>query len=184
MPFGNEATDVAAQAQAMDIPAESIGETLTMCAVTRNHDTGKVQVGLVDQATKKSYFLGEGDTEDGIELKGADYEEEKVLLKKGDKEVWLTMKAGVMEAPTVVRNPFGLQSATPQPPNRDEAGAMTVAAMSGEAEPADVSLKKLLIGSQMELIRARGAKGPPLPMALTPEMDDQLVKEGVLAPTE
>jgi hypothetical protein len=35
---------------------------------------------------------------------------------------------------------------------------------------------------QMDLIRAGGEKGPPLPMELTPEMDDQLVKEGVLPP--
>jgi len=32
----------------------------------------------------------------------------------------------------------------------------------------------------MELIRARGAKGPPLPIELTPDEDSQLVKEGVL----
>jgi len=35
---------------------------------------------------------------------------------------------------------------------------------------------------QMELIRAQGAKEPPLPIPLTPEMDAQLVKEGVLPP--
>jgi hypothetical protein len=34
----------------------------------------------------------------------------------------------------------------------------------------------------MELIRAKGAKGPPIPIQLTPEEDDQLVREGVLAP--
>ena len=35
---------------------------------------------------------------------------------------------------------------------------------------------------QMELIRAGGASGPALPIPLTPEMDAQLVEEGVLAP--
>lgn len=34
----------------------------------------------------------------------------------------------------------------------------------------------------LELIRAKGTKGPPLPIQLTPEEDEQLVKEGVLAP--
>jgi hypothetical protein len=34
----------------------------------------------------------------------------------------------------------------------------------------------------LELIKAKGAKGPPLPIQLTPEEDDQLVKEGVLPP--
>gem|GEM_PF-774900 len=37
---------------------------------------------------------------------------------------------------------------------------------------------------QKELIRAGGEKGPPLPMPVTPEMDAQLVKEGVLPPLE
>ncbi|OGV65209.1 MAG: hypothetical protein A2498_12445 [Lentisphaerae bacterium RIFOXYC12_FULL_60_16] len=45
-------------------------------------------------------------------------------------------------------------------------------------------LKKQLESYQLELIRAGGAKGPPLPlpMPLTQEMDDRLVEEGVLAP--
>ncbi|MEI6563077.1 MAG: hypothetical protein WCO42_02080 [bacterium] len=187
MPFGNEAPSVAtaARAEAADIPAESFSKTLTLCAITRSHDTGKVQVGLVDHETRKSYFLGEGDKEDGLELKEADYVEEKALLAMGEKEVWLTMKAGAMKTPTGVRNPFGFESATSSPPpSPDESGTMTLAAMSGEAEPAADSFKKLVMSSQMELLRARGAKGPPLPMALTPEMDDQLVKEGVLAQTE
>ena len=184
MPFGNETTAVTTMAEARVIPADSICKTFSMCAITRNHDTGKVQVGLVDQSTQKSYFLCEGDKDDGMELKEADYAEEKALLKIGNKEVWLTMKAETMETPTGVRNPFGLQSATPPPPTPDEAGTMTITAMSGEVESAAVSLQKSLVGAQMELIRARGTKGPPLPMALTPEMDDQLVKEGVLPPTQ
>jgi hypothetical protein len=44
------------------------------------------------------------------------------------------------------------------------------------------ALKKQLQEYQMELIRAGGELGPPLPMPLTKEMDDQLVSEGVLPP--
>jgi len=36
----------------------------------------------------------------------------------------------------------------------------------------------------LELIRARGAKGPPLPIELTPDEDAQLVQEGVLPPQQ
>jgi hypothetical protein len=36
----------------------------------------------------------------------------------------------------------------------------------------------------MELIRAGGDLGPALPIPLTPEQDDQLVREGALPPTE
>lgn len=39
---------------------------------------------------------------------------------------------------------------------------------------------KILQAYQMDLIRAKGKKGPPLPMMLSPKMDEQLVKEGVL----
>jgi hypothetical protein len=34
----------------------------------------------------------------------------------------------------------------------------------------------------LDLIRAKGLKGPPLPIPLSPEEDEQLVKEGVLPP--
>lgn len=44
--------------------------------------------------------------------------------------------------------------------------------------------RKFLEQYQMDIIRAGGAKGPPLPIQLTPEMDAQLVKEGVLPPIE
>jgi hypothetical protein len=44
------------------------------------------------------------------------------------------------------------------------------------------ALKAQLQEHQMELIRAKGKLGPPLPMTLTKEMDDQLVSEGVLPP--
>jgi len=162
---------------------ESFAKTLKMCAITKNHFTGKVQIGLVDSATKKSYFLCEGDTEDGIELKVADYAEEKALLKKGDEEVWMTMsevktsQAVVVPGGGVAMTPPGMRNKTdssvpaqPEPPAKPR--------LTGEA------LQKHLESYQMELIRAGGRKGPPLPMALTPEMDQQLVKEGVLPPSE
>jgi hypothetical protein len=50
--------------------------------------------------------------------------------------------------------------------------------LTGEA------LKEHLKNYQMDLIRAGGKKGPPLPMALTPEMDAKLVEEGVLPSVE
>ena len=48
--------------------------------------------------------------------------------------------------------------------------------LSGDA------LQQHLQQYQMDLIRAGGTKGPPLPIQWTPEMDQQLVKEGVLPP--
>lgn len=59
-----------------------------------------------------------------------------------------------------------------------------VARAKGTAPPElkGEELEKYLREYQMELIRAGGEKGPALPIPLTPEMDEQLVKEGVLPP--
>jgi hypothetical protein len=129
--------------------------------------------------TKKNYFLYEGDMEDGMELVQADFENEKALLKKGAEEAWMDMNAAtvvVSAAPStgsaagVIAARRNAASAPPPPPPKP--------LYTGEA------LEKHLKDYQMELIRAGGEKGPPLPMELTPEMDDQLVAEGVLAPSE
>lgn len=47
-----------------------------------------------------------------------------------------------------------------------------------------VELQRKLQEYQMNLIRSGGQLGPPLPMQLTPEMDAQLVNEGVLPSAE
>lgn len=188
MPFGDEAAAAAAAAaasaaaNASAAAAESFAKNLKMCAITKNHFNHKIQVGLLDSATKKSYFLYEGDSEDGIELKSADYEHEKALLRKGEEEVWMDMNAATPTVATAARPAglvtppsFGRRIDVPPPPRlRTEMKPI----FTGEA------LEKHLKDYQMELIRAGGQKGPPLPMELTPEMDDQLVKEGVLPPAE
>ena len=185
MPFGDEAAAAAAAEAARTAangpPPDSFTKTLKLSAITRNHFNGKVQVGLTDVAIKKSYFLYEGDSEDGIELIKADYENEKALLKKGAEQAWLDMNS----APVIV-------VATPVPTSRSfrgaPAGARRVALSQPEApqkpQLTGEALQKHLKEYQMELIRAKGEKGPPLPMELTPEMDQQLVDEGVLPPAE
>lgn len=190
-PFGDEAAAAAeAAARAAASPAavaESFAKNLKLCAITRNHFNGKVQVGIQDLATKKSYFLYEGDSEDGILLVTADYKGEKALLRKGSEEVWMDMNA----APTVV------VARPPAPGGSRGPAARTTAVVNRSAVPAgpppeppktifktQEDLEKHLKDYQMDLIRAGGDKGPPLPMELTPEMDEQLVKEGVLPPQE
>ncbi len=189
MPFGDESAALAAAAAAASAAnaaaVDSFTKTLKMCAITRNHFTGKIQVGLLDAATKKSYFLCAGESEDGIEIKEADYANEKALVKKGAEEVWMTMTeakampavvmpgGGVAMAPPLRRSEPPANPAPPQEPPQSAKPRLT-----GEA------LQKHLQNYQMELIRAGGRKGPPLPIALTPEMDAQLVTEGALPPSE
>lgn len=133
----------------------------------------------MDTATKKNYFLFEGDSEDGIELVKADYDGEKAMLRKGAEEVWMDMNAAVAPTPAIgaaTAAAPALRRSIPLPPVAPEAPAKTQ--LTGEA------LKTHLKEYQMELIRAGGKKGPPLPMPLTPEMDAKLVEEGVLPSVE
>ncbi|MEI6562760.1 MAG: hypothetical protein WCO42_00475 [bacterium] len=134
--------------------------------------------------SKKSYFLYEGDNEDGLELLVADYQNDKALFRKDGEEAWIGLydvksdTPGAALAVAAGRRGMGVVSniarnAPPTPPPEPVKPVYT-----GEA------LEKHLKDYQMELIRAGGEKGPPLPMELTPEMDQQLVKEGVLAPLE
>lgn len=178
MPFGDEAAAAAAAAAvavATQPVPESFAKNLKMCAITRNRFNGKIQVGILNTATKKNYFLYEGDVEDGLELLQADYEGEKALLRKDAEEVWMDMNAATIvvasapaaAAPAVAYSRRGVVP-PPAPPVQP--------IYTGEA------LETHLKEYQMELIRAGGEKGPPLPMELTPEMDAKLVEEGVLAP--
>jgi len=188
MPFGAEPSPEAlAAAAAQAAPArDPFTKNLKMCAVTRNLLTGKLQVGLMDAGSKKNYFLGVGETEDGITVVDADYEKEKALLRKDGEEAWLSMSdvatmVTVAPAPTPRAPVRGGRSAVAQPaPKREAVREVKVEAprLTGEA------LEKHLQTYQMDLIRAGGEKGPPLPMELTPEMDAQLVAEGVLPPLE
>ena len=201
MPFGAEAVPGPEPGKGPDgrplPPPESFTKTLKMCAVTRNALTGRLQVGLVDTATKKNYFIAVGESEDGITVVDADYDNEKALLSKGEEQVWMTMSdvttmaavtppAGGPGRPALpamaVPPPMAPASGPAAAPlgrpdlqvrHRDFTAGVTNR-LSGDA------LKKHLEQYQMDLIRAGGAKGPPLPMQLTPEMDQQLVKEGVL----
>jgi hypothetical protein len=277
-------------------PPESFTKTIKMCAMTQQHLTGKLQVGLVDTATKKNYFLKVGDEEDGIRLVEVNYEADKALLRKGTEEVWIGMTDGgaiavASAGPRLGATPAGLPPPMGMAPSTADAstapgmapagtaatspgqpgltpsarerlatmrarraesqvpglaatpqlGAATVpAAGSGrttssvimpvgtaasvvttpgnttltmtpgatptmsaqEKEKAEVleqrrrliqpsaisatnqTLAQRLQNYQMDLIRAGGAKGPPLPIQLTPEADSQLVEEGVLPPQE
>jgi hypothetical protein len=160
-----------------------------MCAVTRHALTGLLQVGLIDSATKKNYFIGVGQDEDGITVVDADYEGERALLRKGTEEVWISMKDAVAApAPSPVAGPAVAGGPAMAPrrlsfPRRD-APVRVPPQSPGETNLTGEALTKHLEQYQMDLIRSRGEKGPPLPMELTPEMDAQLVKEGVLPPVE
>jgi hypothetical protein len=199
MPFGAEVVAGAGGAGAAEVQAAAaeVVKTLKMCAITRQALTGALQVGLVDTATKKNYFIAVGETEDGITVVEADYDDEKALLRREGKETWINMSdvASMAAAPAApVPGPGRLRM--PIPPaggaglgagerfvrQRDAGLAALQARRAVTNSLSGQALQKHLEQYQMDLIRSRGEKGPPLPIPLTPEMDQQLVQEGVLAP--
>ena len=159
-----------------------------------------LRVGLVETKTSKSYYLRVGELEDGIELIDADYDMDKALIRKGPQEAWLSMGGSMKSlSPQPIGAPPRVPAMTPGSAGGAAGVAVSYAArrrqrmaeleerrrqMAQAPQLPPEELKKHLETYQMELIRSGGEKGPPLPIPLTPEMDDQLVAEGVLPPAE
>jgi len=147
------------------------------------------RVGFSNIKTKQPYYLYLDQTsDDGIAVTQIDYADEKVLLKKDEEEHWLTMSGaapptagGVPPAPRAKPKEVATRTAlrrTSYAERLRQRRAALQSRLTPKLEGED--LKKYLEQYQMDLIR----KGqPPLPMPLTKEMDDQLVREGVLPPS-
>jgi len=170
--------------------------------------TAGIRVGLVDLQTKQASFLRVGQDLDGLMLVDADFQREGAKLRKDGREYWIYLD-GTTAAPgggARRPNPFAAAAADtarretaarPRPPSTGNKPpyAERLAKRreileerrrrSREMEAiGPEALKTQLQEYQMELIRAGGELGPPLPIPLTREMDDQLVEEGVLPPQE
>jgi hypothetical protein len=189
-PFGEVRPDPAASAPAKPTGpvAPPFTKDLKMCAITED-DTG-IQVGFVNVAMKppKSYLLRIGEMEDFIELIDADYEEEMALLRKGEEEHYISMDGSSGPGTTSAGASTPSSSAPTTTGTRRLSYKARLAQrrktrviMAKEPQLKGEELKKHLENYQMELIRT-GA--PPLPIELTPEMDAQLVAEGVLPPVD
>ncbi len=146
------------------------------------------RAGLVEVKGGKSYMLAPGETIDGIRLVSVDMNEEQIVIQRGTEMAILKLKeasplerrvttsGGSLTRPTLTRTMTigNLPTATPSTPP-PVAPPPAPPRLQGE------ELQKHLQQYQMEVIR----KGlPPLPIPLTPEMDRQLVQEGVLPPQE
>jgi hypothetical protein len=166
------------------------------------------RVGFQNTRTQKNYWMAVGDVEDEIELVDMDYDGEWARVRKGADTQTLRMSpAGTLAAggaATAGLTPSGAPRLPGLPAVGVTAGGTNVlsyaalrAARKAELDAARAKrlqeAKQTLTGEalqaylkeyQMNLIRARGEMGPPLPIPLTPEMDSQLVAEGVLPPPE
>lgn len=183
-PFG---TAPPPEATAAPVPAQdSFAKNLRMSALLEMDD-GTMKIGLIDQSSNKSFFLAVGDTEEGVELVSADYDKEEAVVRKGAEMAVIKLQSGEIQALT----PAEQQARLNAPPTRRPSYAeRRLARQQQRQQPAPppeppkytgAELERHLQEYQMEVIR-QGL--PPLPIPLTPEMDQQLVQEGVLPPMQ
>ncbi len=207
-PFGEAPQDAGPTAgDQADQAGPSFADSLQMCAITAVGES--LRVGFVDTRSKppKTYYLFVGESEDGIQVVDADYDAETALLRKSGVERSLAM-GGSVQASSVSSRARSRVTSRRSSPRRTSirASTLTRARYREEQEqgvrgrpmspmravrgtthlnemPAEI--KELAMRKyNMELIRAGGSKGVPLPIELTPDEDAQLVSEGVLPPSE
>jgi len=159
-----------------------------LCSIVQEDD-GTIKVGIVDTRANKYTVLSPGQSENGLTVVDASYQEETATLQFGEEVQLLELKSGTapgQTAPQVATAP-----GVPSPPAMPSPG-MSYAErrrqrLLEQHEPptppqpkySGEALQKHLQDYQMEVIR-QGL--PPLPIPLTPEQDSQLVKEGILPP--
>jgi hypothetical protein len=143
---------------------------------------GTTRAGIIDTASKKSYILRIGEPQDGLEVVEADVKTSEAMVRKDNEVALFKLESGngapiskseqsSRKSSYAERRQALLKKVEEKPPPPAEPPAEPT--LTGDA------LQKHLENVQMDAIR-NGL--PPLPMPLTPEMDAQLVKEGVLPP--
>ena len=182
----------------------SLGRTARPATpVRRRPGQSPIRPVSVSAVAQQTYYLRVGETSaDGIMLVDANYDEEKALLRKDNEEHWISMGGGVTEAPEEIVATGAPRPTAPMPASvRTQSQPMSYADRQQWRQEVirrrrerissleqDVEAEVLtpedrqqhLQQMNMDLIRARGEKGPPLPIPLTQEQDEQLVEEGVL----
>jgi len=176
-PFGQEPPE----ADIVQVPAsQSFARNLRLSMLFEGMD-GSVRAGIVDNSTKKSYILAIGEPQDGLEMVEADIKSSEAMIRKDNEVALFKLEAGPGQAISKSEQSSRQSSYA----ERRRALLQKVEQQRKEAEPppepklTGEALKKHLEQVQMDAIR-NGL--PPLPLPLTPEMDAQLVKEGVLPP--
>ena len=147
-------------------------------------DDEQPRIGLVNVKDNYSFTLGIADDPiDGIRLKSVDYQKQSATVDKGGDVQDISMQELAAIPPaTPAKKPAtsGTSVRDKYLARRKEMEKKRQVAMK-EPKFQGAELEQHLKDYQMEVLR----KGlPPLPVPLTPEMDNQLVEEGVLPPLQ
>ena len=164
---------------------ESFARNLRLTGLWEIDGVG-VYAGIIDTKSKQSYTLAVGDSVDDLgELVSADYQKEEIVLRMGSENATLTLqKSNGKSSPS--------NSSTHQSQSQSRMSQHQSYIERRKARRAPIKrpppkkpkytgeeLKARLQAVQMDAIRTGK---PPLPIPLTPEMDQKLVDEGVLPP--
>lgn len=181
-PFGEPSAEPSEPRPTTPSPEESFARALRLSALFERQD-GEIRVGLVDTQNNESFFLGVGDTHNEIELVSASYGDEEAVLRRGSEMVIMKLEGGQIEPITEQQHRERAESRQSSYAERRQARREAAERRRAEPPPeprfTGEELDRHLKEYQMEVIR-EGL--PPLPIPLTPEMDAQLVEEGVLPP--
>lgn len=185
-PFGDLSAPV--QPPPPPPPPNDIPKFFRLCSIVKE-DNGEIRVGILDTRTQKALSLMPGGpAEGGLQVNKASYEEETAELQFGSEIQLLNLKAGTATpvgpggAAAVTAAPPGGAPPMPSPPSyADRRRERLLQTHEPVAAPqpkyTGQALQDHLQKYQMEVIR-QGL--PPLPIPLTKDQDDQLVKEGIL----
>jgi hypothetical protein len=155
-----------------------------MTMITQDNQTGKIRVGLQHLKNNTALLLIEGDNEfnKAYQIESANFDNASVRVRYQGVVHEFRLQEGANptpEKPTIRRNSPTIRSSSNNSNQR-------VNVESAEPPPVPTprfrsreELETHLKSVQMDAIRTGK---PPLPIPLTPAMDDQLVKEGVLPP--
>ena len=103
-------------------PENSFAKTLRMCALLE--DDNGIRIGLIDQSNNKNFFLSVGQTEEGIELVSASYEDEEAVIRKGAEMAVIKLQSGEIQALSPAEQQARLNAPTGRRPSYAERRAM------------------------------------------------------------
>lgn len=165
-------------------PSWAVDYRLTM--ITEDLSTGSARAGLFDVRNQVGFLLLEGEETEGFRLHAVNFQNNRAEVSFQGNRHLFSLESAPAAAPVPEARPAPRPQSGPSPrairrvpsPPADEQRPPE------PAEPRFSSPEELqahLQNVQMDAIRTGK---PPLPIPLTPEMDAQLVQEGVLPPLE
>ncbi len=188
-PFGADPLSIAQQQESQkNVAATKAAEKeLRLCFLLES-ESGEVRAGFQNKAAKagdpKSVMLMVGESFRGMKLLSIDLLNSQATLDRNGSKVIFELskptasKAAPKKTPSVPQRRFGS--------GFRKTTTKTTQTQQPQLTPEEQAAKRAEVQEQMrqyqmEVLRAGQ---PPLPVQLTPEMDAQLVEEGVLPPME